>query len=212
MKQSAVFVKVEGSGLPKFGNIIISVKDITNGICNVLIGYPGLPNVNRKMSIGQTVLFETPMDGVLEVRVFGIGRGMDYGINSFGAEFLVTQVSPRMGIAAGFVGEDPNNSSFSAIELGQIAESIRGVKLDLSQRSDIVPEQLDLIVRRLDEIQSASERLGRKDWINYVAGTLTSLCISAAFSPEVTKTLFQSVNSAFFWLFNNAPLLLISLK
>jgi hypothetical protein len=113
-----------------------------------------------------------------------------------------------LGVLAGPVGDDPNNSSFTREEVVQIADSVSKAKFALAKRHDLAPEQLELIARKLDEIQVASERLGRKDWINYVAGTLTSLCISAAFSPEVTKAIFQTINTAFAWLFANGILLI----
>lgn len=41
------------------------------------------------------------------------------------------------------------------------------LKQELSRRADIAHEQLELINRKLDEIQDAAARMGRKDWINY---------------------------------------------
>ncbi len=200
MKHSYIKIPEKKSGRPEFGNFILSIRQVTYTSCLVIIGYPGLPNLSKKMELGDVVLYETVEDGILEIRVTKL-MGNE-------VEFLITQISPRLGLIAGALDEDPSNLPFNEIELKRIAMSIDTVKNQLRKSSDFLPEQLDLICRKLDEIQSASQRLGRKDWINYVAGALTSLCITASFSPDVTKTIFHTVNSAFGWLFTNAMLLL----
>ena len=123
-------------------------------------------------------------------------------------EFLVTQVAPTIGLLAGGVNDDPNNSPFTEAELRRVRESLELLKIQIRQSASLVPEQFDLLSRKIDEIQLASERMGRKDWVNYVAGSLTSLCISAAFAPDVTRQIFTAANAAFTWLFSSGILLL----
>jgi hypothetical protein len=200
MKQTVVVIEEDTSSQTDFSSLILTVRRIYGDSCTVVVGCPGLKNVVKDMSIGDAVLYETPSDGILDVRVLTI-NGIKVGL-------LVSQVSPRFGIAGGFVDEASDNSPFSSNELTHIASSVTNIKKELTQRDDIEAEKLELISRKLDEIQAASGRLGRKDWINYVTGTLTSLCISTAFSPELSKTLFVTVSSAFTWLFDNALKLL----
>jgi hypothetical protein len=146
------------------------------------------------------VLMETPEQGIIEVRATDIFPSR--------VQFLLTQVSPRSGFAAGAVDDDPNNAPFDGAELQKIAESISSVKAELRRNGRLMPEQLALVSRKLDEIQAAAGRMGRKDWITYVAGALTSTCISAAFAPEVTKSIFLALNAAFSWLFASGALLI----
>ena len=180
--------------------MILTVRDSYPDWCRVVVGYPGLPKLERDMNLGDALLYETPSDGVLEVRVTAT--------DSNAVEFLVTQVSPRLGLIAGIIDEDPSNTPFSDAELKRIAESLASVMEQVKISESYPPEHLDLISRKLEEIQSASERLGRKDWINYVAGTITSTCIAAGFAPEVTKNIFKTIGVALSWLFNNAPVML----
>ncbi|MDH5553019.1 MAG: hypothetical protein OEX82_06765, partial [Nitrosomonas sp.] len=180
----------------------VSVRNINNAsyYCDVTVGSPGLPNSVQTMYTGDATLFETTNDGMFEVRLLSSGM--------LEAEFLITQVTPRLGISGGFVSDDPNNSCFSSVEIEQIDNSIKKLQIDVSCSSIYSSAQIELINRKLDDISEASKRLGRKDWMNYVAGTLTSLCVAAAFSPEAAKELFKAVNDAFLWLFNNALCLL----
>lgn len=104
--------------------------------------------------------------------------------------------------------DDPNNSPFSPAEHDQIARSVETMKVKLSRTDVFSAEQVDLISRKLDEIQDASQRLGRKDWKNYVAAALTGVCTTAALSEEARITLFNAANAAFDWLFAGALTLL----
>ncbi len=200
MRQETYVVEVNSSAKVKLGNLVLSVRKSNFDKVELVVGHPGLPNIDKALRIGEAVLFETPDDGILEVRALATNHNR--------AELLVSQVSPRLGIAGGLVIEDPNNSPFTPSELIRIADSLKSIGVTIRRRSDVAPEQLELIQRKLDEMEAASRRLGRKDWITYVAGTLTSICVSAAFAPDVSKALFQSANSALSWLFYNALQLL----
>ena len=167
MKQTITLIKENSSSKIDCSSVILSVRTTFGNHCEVVVGYPGLQNVVKDMHVGDAVLYETPSDGILEVRVLAMSMS--------DVKLIVSQISPRFGILGGFVDEDSNNSPFSPKELAQIASSITDIKKKLSQRDDIKKEQLELISKKLDEIQTASSRLGRKDWINYVTGTLTSL-------------------------------------
>lgn len=201
MQQEVVEIKESESGSVSFSRLVISVSKLDGyKQCNTVIGYPGLPNVKENLSLGDAVLYETTEDGIIEVRATKL--------NVSAAQFLVSQVSPRLGLGAALTTDDPSNLLFTEAERTRIEQSIETVKSDIAASNRHSKEQLELIYRKLDEIYAASGRMGRKDWLNYVAGSLTSLSISAAFSPDATKSLFQTVNTAFTWLFTNAPVLL----
>ncbi len=200
MNQESLTVFLWQSGRAKQFGVVVSLRRSSTEDCDAVIGYPGIPNLVQTMRTGDAVLMETPQQGIVEVRAIAVHPSR--------VEFLLTQVSPLSGFAAGAFEADPNNSPFDEAELRRIVESISNVKADLTRQGRLLPEQLSLVTRKLDEIQAAATRLGRKDWITYVAGALTSTCISAAFAPEVTKSVFLAVNAAFSWLFASGALLL----
>ena len=109
---------------------------------------------------------------------------------------------------AGGADIDPNNARFTGAELLRVQSSLNTMKSNVRNAGYLAPEQFDLLNRKLDEIQAEATRMGRKDWVIYVAGTLSSLCIAAAFAPDVTRKLFASANEAFTWLFSGGILLL----
>ncbi len=168
--------------------------------CDVIIGYPGLDSKDCTLSTGGAILYETPT-GTFHIRV----KTQNYEK----VNFVVTLLSPTPSIAGAFNSTDPSNTEFSELERAKIRSSFEKVKVELRSRHDIAQEQIELINKKLDDILEASDRLGRKDWINYAAGLLTSTCVSAAFTPAVTETIFLTINSAFGWLFSGAILRLM---
>jgi hypothetical protein len=201
MARETIVVPEHDSILAEFGDLIVSVDQITfqDRTAEVVVGRPGLPNLKKVLGIGSAVLFETP-SGLFEIRVLSV---------SFQAvKILLTEVSPHPGIAGGFVDQGADNLPFTPPELIRIAVSIRQIRQVMSERSDIKPEQLDLISRKLDEMQHASERLGRKDWMNYAIGTLTSIIVTAAFAPDVAKALLKAAGTALSWVYSGGILLL----
>jgi len=113
MKSSTISIYENKSEQLDIANLILSVRKIYVERVVVVIGCPGLPNVVEEMCVGDAVLFETPNDGILEVRLFSMYTSQ--------VEFLISQVSPRLGLMGGFVNDDPNNDSFTSMELKKIA-------------------------------------------------------------------------------------------
>ena len=197
LQQERVTVLQNQSEQTKLGQLIISVRGRTGDEIEFVVGCPGLPNVHKEFfRVGDSVLFETPDDGIIEVRVMAVGV-------TIGARFLISQVSPRTGIAGGFVDQDPSNAPFTPSELEQIASSLTQMRQEISLWQNVTSEQLDLISRKLDEMQSAAQRLGRKDWMTYVAGTLTGIMVNAAVDREVGKAIFEVAGTAFSWRSSN---------
>ena len=101
LQQERVTVLQNQSEQTKLGQLIISVRGRTGDEIEFVVGCPGLPNVHKEFfRVGDSVLFETPDDGIIDVRVMAVGA-------TIGARFLISQVSPCTGIAGGFVDQDP---------------------------------------------------------------------------------------------------------
>ena len=179
--------------------LLISALSTDISRAEIVIGRPGLQNLQAKLTLGDAVLFETT-EGLFEI------RALEH--QNASVHLLVTQVSPRPGIAAGLVDQNPENTQFLPEERDRIARSIEEIKVSMSNRSDIKPEQLRYLCEKLDEMSDASERLGRKDWINFALGTVTSVIISAAFNPAAAKALVDAADAALFWVFGSGIKLL----
>lgn len=180
------------------GSLIISVQNSSLSGVDFVIGRTGFPNVTRtEAKLGECVLFETPDDGIIEVRLYHL-QYRDKPV------FRVTKISPAPGITGGLLDEDIENRPFSQPEAAHVRRSIQSVKDTLLTRQDIVrPEQMEFINRKLDDLAAATDRMGRKDWINFAVGVLSNVIVGAALSPEAAKFLFQMTGSALSWLWGS---------
>jgi hypothetical protein len=200
MDQERIVVKERDSTESDLGSLIVSGLETYSDRVSFVVGRPGLPNIQSTLRVGGAVFFETPDEGIFEVRVLSTKPDS--------ATLLISHVSPRPGIAGGLVNQDPDNSPFMPDELSRIAADLEQVRLAISGRSDVTPEQLEYISRKLDEMRSASERLGRKDWMNLAVGTLTSVIVTTALDPTVARALIAAAGTALSWLFGGSLKLL----
>ena len=180
--------------------LIISFREWSNTNPRLVVGAPGQPNVIRVMQLGDAVLYESTAHGLIEVRLTDI-HASQVGV-------LVTRVSPRLGFAAGLNEADVLNAPFALDELAQIKSGLESIRVTMCARNDVEPEKLELLARKLDEIAAASQRMGRKDWAMFVAGSLTNVIVGAALAPEAARALLVATNSALGWVFQNAIRLL----
>jgi hypothetical protein len=194
------FVKQSKSIISEIGGLVLSNKGSDGETVDLVIGSPGLPNLDKILYLGDAILFETLAEGLLEVRMLSL----DYKQ----VEVLVTRISPRLGLTAGLAAESESNAGFGKDELNEIKLRAEDIVVGLSARGDVTDEQLNLLRRTIEEVVDASNRLGRKDWIMLVAGTFTNMVVGAAFAPEATKALFQLAQKSFGWVFQNALRLL----
>lgn len=175
--------------------LVITVKDWSSASATIVYGAPGAINASKKFELGDASLYETPTHGIVEVRLMSITNGQ--------AEVLVTKVSPRLGFATATNATDEENKPFTTEEVLHIKENIEKIKIGLSASGKFSPEQEQFLSAKFSEIVAASERMGRKDWIMYVSGTLTSVITSAAFDPAAASALISAFNANLDWVFQN---------
>ena len=70
MQQETVEIRQYESGSATFSLLSVSLSKISSyQSCNAVIGYPGLPNIKKVLDVGDTVLYETTENGIIEIRV-----------------------------------------------------------------------------------------------------------------------------------------------
>lgn len=198
--QEHVTVKEQDSTLTSNGGLVVSMikgyyDDKRDARAEIAIGAPGLRNITASVVLGDALLIETPQ-GLFEFRVLRM--------NSMFVEFLLTRLDGRPGLRAGLVEDDIDNRRFTADEARRIGQGIAQIRSTVRDSPDIAPEQLEFISRKLDEMQAAADRLGRKDWIHFAAGFLSNIVVTLALSPGAAGTLFKAASSAFSWLFSGS--------
>jgi hypothetical protein len=75
-------------------------------------------------------------------------------------------------------GPDVENSPFTAAEQLEIAAQVHRMRTYLETAPELTSDQTRVINARLDYLQKASERVGRKDWLMMFNGAIASLILS----------------------------------
>ena len=175
--------------------LVISIKDWNTGVAHIVFGSPGAINVSKRLETGDAELYETREHGIVEVRLMACKNAQ--------AEVLLTKISPRNGFATSIDASDEENRNFTSDEVLRIQGGIEQIKVEIAKTGKFSAEQEKFLASKFADMADASERLGRKDWIMYVSGTLTSVLTSAAFDPDAAKLLIGVFNKNLDWVFNN---------
>jgi len=96
------------------------------------------------------------------------------------------------------------NSFFTEDEKRYVLSGVEEIKQYLLSAHKLDPE---LIESRLKYLANASERLGRKDWINLLISVLIGIVIAAALPPEATRELFRFAGTVLRQILSNQLLL-----
>jgi len=94
-----------------------------------------------------------------------------------------------------------DNTSFTEDEQGKIAAHLQEITKQLKEQFELTSEQAKRIDEWRDEVVEASTRMGRKDWIVYVLGTITALTIAATVPAGLGEHIFTMVIHALGYLF-----------
>lgn len=95
---------------------------------------------------------------------------------------------------------DASNTPFTHPEQQRIASSLEEIKARLLEMQQFQHEQVEYIESKFEEIKDASNRLGRKDWINSFVGYLLGICSTVTLEPTKANVIFQIATSALQWL------------
>jgi hypothetical protein len=105
-------------------------------------------------------------------------------------------------------GRDLENTPFTDTERQRIGTSLDALRAEIVKTQRLSAEQAKALGAAVADLKAASERLGRKDWLLFMYGTIMSVAVSAAFAPEQARCLWQVASHALAWVFGVGPPLL----
>jgi hypothetical protein len=100
---------------------------------------------------------------------------------------LWTEVRRAKEVLSGEVYEAMGNAPFTSDEQLRIAGRLEEIRQYVKDKYSLPGEQLSQIEAKLDEIEEASHRLGRKDWLNIFYGVMFTLIVTALVPPDVVQ-------------------------
>jgi transposase len=86
--------------------------------------------------------------------------------------------------------EGAGNSHFTSIEQVEISVRIKQAKEYIHNSSELTDEQFSRIATRLEYIEEASKRIGRKDWLIMFNGTVLGMMVNDTITPQVAQHIF----------------------
>jgi hypothetical protein len=96
---------------------------------------------------------------------------------------------------------DSSNTPFTQDEQRQIAAQLQEITKQVKEQFELTKEQTERIEEWRDEVVEAGTRMGRKDWLIYLLGTITALAIAATVPAGVGEHIFTMVIHALGHLF-----------
>lgn len=113
-------------------------------------------------------------------RVLGYARAWVSDIKRILRETGTSDLWEELKSGRGILGsqKDIENTSFTAIEQTEISAWTRQLKEHLKTIPELDPAAVSEIEDRLEHLEKASERVGRKDWVMMFNGAITSLILS----------------------------------
>jgi hypothetical protein len=120
---------------------------------------------------------------------------------------LWAAITEPSGLVAAVADTGDDNGPFTHAERARIASSLEEIKQYLLSTQTQTSEQRAFVNARLDYLESAAHRLGRKDWITLALGVMTNIVIGVALNPEAAREMFRLAGQVLAWL-QRAPHLL----
>lgn len=99
------------------------------------------------------------------------------------------------------------NTVFTQSEKVKISDSLYKLLNDAREKQILNARQMELLTEKVEYLIEASDRLGRKDWINAATGALFGYLFQAALTSDNARTLLHMASEAIKWLTHN-PLFL----
>lgn len=112
---------------------------------------------------------------------------------------LWSTISEEKRLAEG-ASQSNGNSPFSPEERQRLAQDVKEIRQFLARTYSLNQEQAKFVDDRLHYLTEASERVGRKDWINLTLSVLMTIIISLAMPPDASRELLRFAGQVFKWL------------
>lgn len=99
------------------------------------------------------------------------------------------------------------NSLFSNTEREHLSRSLNEIRAYIKTTHLVPDDRITYVEERLQYLEEAAGRMGRKDWINLAYGALINIIVGAALAPSAAKDLLRLAGSALAWLLGELPVL-----
>lgn len=89
------------------------------------------------------------------------------------------------------------DAPFSAKERRYVSSQLKNLKRHLSTTQNLSNSQMRFITARLNYLEEAAQRQGRRDWIHTAIGVLFTIAVGVALAPDSARELFRLAGTLF---------------
>ena len=158
-----------------------------------------------KFSPGREKHIEEENSGTWDQQCQTVKRWLEYLKREVSSTDLWASVSRETAIVAAQDAE--NNTPFLRDEIDRVAASIGEIREYVRTTQQLNEAHMRFVEARLGYLAEATQRMGRKDWINMAVGVFTNIVVGVAMNPERAREFFQFIGAALAWAFSGQLLL-----
>lgn len=103
----------------------------------------------------------------------------------------------------GSADEAVENTPFTPEEQAEIVKLLREIKKYSKKTYSLSEESLLTLEKRLDYLEEAASRVGRKDWVLLFLGTLFTLVVTTVLPPEAVRGVLAILGTTIGHLFGH---------
>lgn len=143
-----------------------------------------------RYSPGDDINTEEHPAGGWDTQAFLVQRWLDHLVRELQAPDLWQAIADEKSLSDAS-SQNAENSLFSADEIKRIDQNLPEIKEKLLAAQEFTPQQRQYLDSNFAYLKDASTRMGRKDWIIIVVGTLTNIIITLPLTSAVARDLFH---------------------
>jgi hypothetical protein len=136
-----------------------------------------------------------------------VGRWLGYLKREFTATDLWAVLSGESTLVSAGSSATADNRPFTPAERSRVAQSLAEIRAFLISAHQVNEQSVRLIDERLKYLEEASERLGRKDWLNVAFSVIANIVVGAALAPEAARNVLNLAGTLLGWILGGTPIL-----
>jgi hypothetical protein len=96
--------------------------------------------------------------------------------------------------------QEQENTRFTTDEIHRVQENLNEIKQYLISSKEFSPEQINYLDGRFKYLGEAAERVGKKDWLMLLLGTLASVVMTLMLPTQLSGELFRVAGTLLKWV------------
>lgn len=147
-------------------------------------------------SPGQNKLVDQRIPGSWPLQRLGVSSWLEFLEREISEPDLWGQISKYQLPEKVEVEAEMGNDPFTVPEAETIASALSEIRSYIQKNVSLSKEHSDVANERMNYLEDALKRQGRRDWVHTCIGVFVTLATTLAFNPEQTKAIWSLLKNA----------------